>query len=66
MGACLSRLQSKLIYNWDHGIYVKVTYKIYGVIHSVSLMRYFIYDVFLHGKVTDTMQNHWTMKQRSQ
>ena len=47
LGACLSRLQNKLTYKWDHKIYVTVTYKMYEVIHSVRLKRYLKYDVFL-------------------
>ena len=66
MGACLSRLQMKLTYKRDSEILVTVAYKMYEVIHGVTLKRYLIYDVFLQDKVRDTRQNYWTMKYRSQ
>ena len=66
MGACLSRLQSKLTYKWDSEILVTVAYKMYEVVHGVNLKKYLKYDVFLQDKVRDTRQNYWTMKYRSQ
>ena len=50
----------------DHEIYFIVTYKKYEVNRILKLNKYRKYYAYLLDRPRDIMQNHWSIKYRSQ
>lgn len=53
------RHKAKLL---DHEIWVRLTWKLHEINHSVSLNQYLKYDQNPWNSVGNVQQNHWTMK----